>query len=157
MHVIFGILGFALVLGVTVALEKANAAFTGLFYGPACLILVAGPLFIAMFHHRFFGAGPSMIDEFGLLTVSIAMLLSGSSFRIKSTTLIGGSSLILYVLIVLEQVFYRPQVAVGVYLLAGGGLIFVAGVLLSIYRDRLIALPDRIARREGLFKIMDWR
>ncbi len=52
MHVIFGLAGFAIVLGVTIAMEQANAAFTGLFYAPACLLLVAGPLFISLVSHK---------------------------------------------------------------------------------------------------------
>jgi hypothetical protein len=48
-------------------------------------------------------------------------------------------------------------VALGVYLFSGGGVIFLAGLLLSIYRDRLLALPDQIAKREGLFRIIGWR
>ena len=52
MHVIFGLTGFAIVLAATIALEQANAAFTGLFYAPACLLLVAGPLFISLVSHK---------------------------------------------------------------------------------------------------------
>ncbi len=52
MHAIFGLTGFAIVLAITIALEQANAAFTGLFYGPACLLLVAGPLFISLVSHK---------------------------------------------------------------------------------------------------------
>ena len=33
----------------------------------------------------------------------------------------------------------------------------VVGLFLSVYRDRLLALPDKIKRREGLFKILSWR
>ena len=121
-------------------------------------LLAAVPVFIAMLHYRFFSnAGISTIDEFGLVTISLLMLLSGCVFRVKATTLIGGSALGLYLLCLFGQILYRPQVAIGVYLLAGGGVIFVTGVLLSIYRDRLIALPGQIARREGLFRIIDWR
>jgi len=36
-------------------------------------------------------------------------------------------------------------------------LIFAIGIALSIYRDRLLALPEQIAKHEGLFKIIDWR
>jgi chemotaxis protein MotA len=52
MHVIFGLVGLALVLAATVALEQANTAFTGLFYSPALLLLVAGPLFISLVSHK---------------------------------------------------------------------------------------------------------
>ena len=39
----------------------------------------------------------------------------------------------------------------------GGGLIFGTGVLLSIYRDRLLTLPDLVKRREGVFRVLSWR
>jgi hypothetical protein len=49
------------------------------------------------------------------------------------------------------------QLAVGVYLTIGGAVIFGAGVLLSIYRDRLLALPEQVRRREGVFRVLSWR
>ena len=39
-----------------------------------------------------------------------------------------------------------------VYIMIGGGAFFLTGLLLSIYRDRLLALPDRFKRREGVFR-----
>ena len=33
----------------------------------------------------------------------------------------------------------------------------VTAVLLSVYRDKLIALPGRIKRREGPFRVLSWR
>jgi hypothetical protein len=34
---------------------------------------------------------------------------------------------------------------------------FGAGLLLSLYRDRLLALPEWIKRREGVFRVLTWR
>jgi len=51
MHVIVGILGFAGVLAATVLLEQKEAAFSGLLYRPALLLLCVGPLFISMISH----------------------------------------------------------------------------------------------------------
>ena len=39
----------------------------------------------------------------------------------------------------------------------GGGAIFGSGLVLAFYRDRLLALPDRIKQREGLFRVLNWR
>lgn len=36
-------------------------------------------------------------------------------------------------------------------------VIIGTGVLLSIYRDRLLTLPDRVRRREGMFRVLSWR
>ena len=59
------------------------------------------------------------------------MLVSGCSWQFKSTTLIGGVHLLLYLIIVIVSLAYREEVATGVYLLIGGGVIFGAGVLLE--------------------------
>ena len=115
------------------------------------------PLFVAMIYHRFFGTAPSLPDELALVTVAMLMLVSGCGWQIKSTTLVGGIDLGIYLILLFGSLAYRPEVAVGVYLLIGGGLIFAAGLLLSIYRDKLLAIPDQIANREGLFRIIDWR
>jgi hypothetical protein len=84
-------------------------------------LLTAGPLFIAMLYDRFAGAGPLLIDELALLTFTVLMLVSGCGWQIKSTTLIGGGALTLYLLILVVSIAYQPQVAIGVYLLIGGG------------------------------------
>jgi hypothetical protein len=76
---------------------------------------------------------------------------------VKSTTLIGGGVLLVYLAIMIGRLAYHPQVAVGVYLAIGGGLVFAGGIALSVYRDRLLALPERIAQRKGVFRIFDWR
>ena len=47
--------------------------------------------------------------------------------------------------------------AVAIFILVGGGVLFSSGLLLSVYRDRLLTLPDRIKRREGLFRVLNWR
>jgi chemotaxis protein MotA len=52
MHVAFGMLGFAAVLAATVLLEQREAAFSGLFYRPALLLLCMGPLFISLISHK---------------------------------------------------------------------------------------------------------
>ena len=126
----------------------------GLWLGSALATL---PLFVAMLYYRFGTDAPSLWNELGLLTVSILLLVSGCSWQVKSTTVLGGSNLMLYLLILLGSIAYRPEVAVGVYLLAGGGFIFVVGIVLSLYREHLLALPSQIANREGLFRFFSWR
>jgi len=51
----------------------------------------------------------------------------------------------------------RAQLAMGVYLTLGGAAIFTTGLLLSVHRDRLATLPDRIKGRQGIFKVLSWR
>jgi len=35
--------------------------------------------------------------------------------------------------------------------------LFAAGIALSVYRERLLALPDKIKAREGVFSVLSWR
>jgi hypothetical protein len=115
------------------------------------------PLLIAFIHHRAFGAGPSLVDEMGLLTVTLLMTVTGVSWQTKSTTLLGGSTLTLYLIVLVWSLAYHPQVAIGVYMAVGGAILFAIGIGLSVYRDRLLELPDQIANRKGIFRILSWR
>jgi hypothetical protein len=115
------------------------------------------PLVTAVLYHRFARGSVSLPDEMGLLTVTVAMLVTGYCWQVKSTTLLGGAGLTLYLILLIASVAYQPQVAVGVYLAVGGALLFSTGVVLSIYRDKLLALPARFASHQGIFSIIDWR
>jgi len=42
-------------------------------------------------------------------------------------------------------------------MMVGGGLFFSIAVLLSVYRDRLLSIPQRIQEGEGVFRIFKWR
>jgi hypothetical protein len=120
-------------------------------------LLTAVPLLVAVFYHRFVGSGPSLPDELALLTMTVLMLVTGMSWQVKSTTLSGGATLVLYLILMVVSLAYHPQVAVGVYMAIVGGLVFAFGVALSIYRDKLAALPEQIAARQGVFRVIDWR
>jgi hypothetical protein len=119
-------------------------------------VLVTLPLLIAMAYQRSM-TGPVLVDDLALVTAAIVMLTTGCIWRIKATTLLGGGTLTVFLLVVVGSIIYQPQVALGVYLFSGGGVIFLAGLLLSIYRERLLALPEQIAKREGLFQVIAWQ
>jgi hypothetical protein len=120
-------------------------------------LLAAVPLIVAVFHQWATTPQFALYDEFALLTITILMLASGTVWQVKASTLIGGATLTMYLCVLIVSLLYRPNVAIGIYLAVGGALLFGAGLLLAIYRDRLIALPDRIAKREGVFRVMGWR
>jgi hypothetical protein len=120
-------------------------------------ILATMPLLVAFVYHRWIGGGPSLYDEMALLTVTILMTVTGVSWRTKATTLFGGGLLTFYLIVLVVSLAYRPQVAIGVYLVVGGAVVFTAGIALSIYRDKLLELPERISKREGVFRILSWR
>jgi hypothetical protein len=120
-------------------------------------ILAVLPLVIAVLYHRWYGGKPSLYDEIALLTVTILMTVTGMAWQIKATTLWGGVALVLYLIVLVCSLAYHPQVAIGVYLAVGGGLVFAAGIALSMYREKLLELPERMAKREGVFRILNWR
>jgi hypothetical protein len=136
--------------------ERSSDAVTmGLFFGSAALVL---PLAIATVVNRFaFQISP--IDELALVFASVALLVSGVMGRLRTTTLFGAIALVLYTLMVVIYLhrFLREQVLIGIYVTLGGVIIFGVGLALSVYRDRLLALPDKIKRREGVFRVFGWR
>lgn len=119
---------------------------------------VVVPLLVASGIHRF-RFNVSVLDELGLVTACIVLFASGVLCRIRATTIVGAVAMLIYILMVFIYLhrFMRETVIIGIYLTLGGALLFGIGLFLSIYRDRLLALPDRMRRREGIFRIFDWR
>ncbi|HLN31104.1 MAG TPA: hypothetical protein VK395_25410 [Gemmataceae bacterium] len=97
------------------------------------------------------------LDETGFLAVSVLLLVTGIIFELKSTTLTGAVLTALYFLLLLIFVPWSRLNTVALSITVGGGLLFTTGLLLSVYRDRLLSLPDRVKRHEGIFRIINWR
>jgi len=133
--------------------SQSDAASFCLLFGS---LLAGVPLAIAAITNRFW-YDISLMDEMGLATVSVLMFVTGFMCRLRATTLVAGSLLAVHLAMLLVFAGMRAQLAVGVYLAIGGGAIFALGVLLSIYRDRLLALPQRIRHHEGVFGVLAWR
>jgi hypothetical protein len=134
--------------------RQSELASAALFFGS---LLSGLPLAVAVLIHR---VRPefSVVDEVGLAAVGIVLLASGFVFQLKSTTLTGASLLVLYVLTLVLFVHRLHEVQTAALLLAiGGGVVFGLGLLLSVYRDRLLTLPEKIKRREGVFRVLGWR
>jgi hypothetical protein len=121
-------------------------------------LLVAVPLTLGMLSYRSLGEF-HWPDELGMLAAGIVLFATGSMFRLRSTTLTGAAQLLLYVLTLLVYLPWTQWVAnrAAVLLMAGGGVVFLVGLLLSVYRDRLLALPEQIKRRQGIFRVLSWR
>jgi hypothetical protein len=60
-------------------------------------------------------------------------------------------------IIIVVSLGWQQQVAAGVHLAIGGALLFALGVALSIYREKLLRMPERIVKREGVFRVLNWR
>jgi hypothetical protein len=122
--------------------------------------LLAGiPLAIATLYYRFIAREISVHDEIGLLAVAITLFVTGIACRLRTTTLLGAVFGVaeLVMLLVAGFMHIEAQASIAIFLAAGGAVIFAAGLLLSIYRDRLLALPAKIKRCEGVFKVLSWR
>jgi hypothetical protein len=97
------------------------------------------------------------LNEFGFLAAAVLLVTSGYLLQLKSTTLVGAALTALYFVTLLIYVPWSRLNAVAIFITVGGGTLFGTGLLLSLYRDRLLMLPERIKRREGMFRVLTWR
>lgn len=98
-----------------------------------------------------------ILNEVGFLAGAVLLLLSGLILRLKATTIVGGTLTALYFLTLLIFVPWTRMSFLAIMMIVGGTLVFLVGLGLSIFRERLLALPDQIKRREGVFRVLDWR
>ncbi|MCC6124742.1 MAG: hypothetical protein IT426_07265 [Pirellulales bacterium] len=120
-------------------------------------MLVAVPLAIAVVLHRI-RPEFSPLDELGMLVAGILLLATGFMFHLRSTAITGAALLLIYLLTMVLYINMLENVqTAAIWMTIGGGAIFGTGVLLSIYRDRLLTLPDQVKRREGIFRVLTWR
>ena len=122
-------------------------------------LLVGLPLTIAVLIHR---CRPmpefSTPNELGMLAAGIILLATGFVLQLRATTITGAGLLLVYVLTLLLFINMLENVqTAAIWLTIGGAVLFGTGILLSIYRDRLLTLPDRVLRREGVFRVLSWR
>lgn len=96
-------------------------------------------------------------DEISMLATAIILFASGSMLRLRWTTVTGALMLILWLTTLLIYLPWSKLDAAAIALMVGGGSVFLLGLLLSVYRDRLLALPEMVRRREGVFRVLSWR
>ena len=125
-------------------------------------LLSAGPLALGMLVQRFDDQlaswGWMMVHEAGVLGVGLLLLGAGVLCRIRWSTIVGGSTLLIYVVSLIALIRLPNQLqSTAVYMMIGGGLFFGAAVLLSVYRDRLLDIPKRVQSGEGVFRVLKWR
>ncbi len=120
-------------------------------------LLVAVPLAIAVIWHRSV-LQFSWPNELGMLVAGMLLLASGFMFQIRSTTLAGAALLAIYLVTLALYIRMLPHLRTGaIWMTIGGAVIFGTGILLSVYRDRLLMLPEQVKRREGVFRVLGWR
>lgn len=124
-------------------------------------LLLAVPLAIGIVGYRLNvdgAAGWRLFHEVGGMAAGLALLGTGLACRIRATTLAGGGLLAVQVA-ALAVLFRWPQQLqnVSVVMMAGGGLFFAIAIVLSLYRDRLMALPAQVREGQGVFRVLKWR
>ena len=133
--------------------QQSDLVSMSLLFGA---ILASVPLAIATWidrgHNVFYP-----VNEFGFLFISVALLATGILFQLKSTTMVGSAMTFLYFVTLLLFIPWGRLNAVALAITIGGGFIFGSGLILAFFRDRLLALPDRIKQREGVFRVFNWR
>lgn len=98
------------------------------------------------------------VHEMGVLAIGLSLAGTGVLCRLRALTLAGVGALGIYLLSLVTLLHVPDQLqSVAVYLMAGGGVLFSGAVLLSVYRDRLLALPQRMREGEGVFAVLKWR
>ena len=122
--------------------------------------LLAGlPLLIAVLVHRCQPVPQfSTLNELGMLIVGIVLLATGFVLQLRSTTIVGACLLLVYLIsLVLYISIPKNLQTAGVWLTVSGAVLFGTAIVLSIYRDRLLMLPEKARRREGIFRVLGWR
>lgn len=98
-----------------------------------------------------------VLNELGFLLAAVLLLTTGFVFQLRSTTLCGATLMVLYFMTLLIFVLWSRLNAVALFITIGGGSLFGLGLLLSVYRERLLALPEQLRQRQGLFRVLNWR
>ena len=97
------------------------------------------------------------VNEFGFLFVSVALLATGVLFQLKATTMVGSAMTALYFLTLMMFVPWGRLNSVALAITIGGGVVFGSGLILAFFRDRLLTLPERFQKREGIYRVFTWR
>ena len=133
--------------------EERGAVTCGLWFGTGFVLV---PAALAVCAGRLRGE-PWAADELLLAGCSTGLLILGLSARTLAPAAGGVLGLCGVAAVVAGSLVHRAEVTLGVGLTAGGAGLFAAGLILSVLRDRLAALPGRWRDRAGVFAVLDWR
>jgi hypothetical protein len=119
--------------------------------------LLAGvPLALTVLQHR--AAGQFLIgDEAAMFVIGLLLLAAGCVCQLRIPTIAGAALTLLYLFGLLLFVPWGHLGSAALIVAGGGATIFLLGLALSIFRDRLLALPVRMRERKGVFQVLGWR
>ncbi len=126
---------------------------TGLFLGS---LLFGWPMAIAALYDR---AGNHLIvlNEVGFLVTALLLLTTGVLFQIRATAVNGAILTAVYFVTLLLFIPWGRLGTVALVITIGGGVLFGLGLVLSVFREHLLTLPQRIKERQGVFRVLTWR
>ncbi len=133
--------------------EESDMVSLGLLLGS--ILLGAPPAIAALVdrsRHEFL-----LLNELGFLATAVLLLAIGLLFQIRATTVTGATLVSLYFVTLLFYVPWDRLDAVATIIAVVGAILFGAGLLLSVFRDKLLALPQQVKDRKGVFRVLDWR
>lgn len=139
--------------------DEDETATLALWGGSA---LIAIPLSLGLLYGRFFAAGPEtgwmLFHEIGVVVAGLAMLALGFGCRIRATTF-GGAVLGATFFVSILALIRVPSVLqnASVVMMVAGGALFTVAILLSLYRDRVVTIPEKMRDGEGVFQVLRWR
>lgn len=139
--------------------EPSDAATACLLVGSLLMII---PLSIGLIAERIIHPGQlvewRLFHEIATLSVGMLLLSGGILSRIRWTTIGGGVLMCVYIASLVTLIRLPDQLkSVSLGMMAGGAVFFGGAVLLSIYRDRIMTLPQKVKEGKGVFQVLNWR
>ena len=119
-------------------------------------LLICIPLGMVVMSYRHAGQFLVM-DEAAMLIMGLFLVAAGCICQLRIPAIAGATLTVLY-LGGLLLFFPWGHLGTASLILAGGGAsLFLVGLGLSIFRDRLLALPQKVKERRGIFQVLGWR
>ncbi|MEM8680459.1 MAG: hypothetical protein AAGF97_14010, partial [Planctomycetota bacterium] len=102
--------------------------------------------------------GWMLFHDVAAVIVGLSLFAVGVACHIRSTTISGAALLTTFVLSLIALVRWPDQLQnASIVMMIGGGIFFATAAALSIYRDRIAALPEKIREGHGVFRVLKWR
>jgi len=119
-------------------------------------LLICVPLGMVVMSNRSSGQFVLM-DEAAMLIFGLLLLVAGCLCQLRIPAIAGAVLTVLYLVGLLIFVPWGQLGTAALVLAGGGATLFLLGLGLSIFRDRLLALPQQVKERKGIFQVLGWR
>lgn len=119
-------------------------------------LLICVPLGMVVMSNRSSGQF-LLMDEAAMLIFGLLLLVAGCLCQLRIPAIAGAVLTVLYLVGLLIFVPWGQLGTAALVLAGGGATLFLLGLGLSIFRDRLLALPQQVKERKGIFQVLGWR